>query len=173
MANFDISNYQTAQERLDIFWTLYPLGRISNDIVLASETEVVVRSSVWTDRNQVAPTTVDYAQEPVIKEGKMAGLHYELAVTSATARAISMLGFELSPDRRRATQSEMLKAGRSRDWKREADSQTDRTALLELLNEAKNYQASQENIDYIISKGIALKKVDAPAGKELTTEAQS
>jgi hypothetical protein len=172
MATFDISNYQTAQERLDIFWTLYPLGRISNDVVLATETEVVVRSSVWTDRTQVAPTTVDYAQEPVITVGKMAGLHYELAVTSATARAISMLGFELSPDRKRATQSEMLKAGRSRNWKLEADTETDRNALLELLTEAKNYQASQENIDYIISRGIALKQMNAPTGKELTIEAQ-
>jgi hypothetical protein len=172
MAFFDINNYQTAQERLDIFWRLYPSGRISNDIVLATETEVVVRSSVFTDRNQVAPTTVDYAQEPVLKDGKMAGLHYELAVTSATARAISMLGGELSPDKKRATQSEMLKAGRSRNWKLDADNETDRESLLRLLQDAKDFEASEENINYIISRGKALKEMNPPAGKELTAGGQ-
>lgn len=165
MATFDLNNYQTAQERLDIFWTLYPKGRISNDIVMATETEVVVRSSVWTDRTQVSPTTVDYAQEPVLKEGRMAGLHYELAVTSATARAISMLGFELSPDKRRATQSEILKAGRSRDWKGEADNIKDAEQMLNLYEDAKQFQASPEAINYIILAGKKLKE-NAPTGKE-------
>jgi len=97
MASFDISNYQTAQERLDIFWTLYPSGRISNDVVLATETEVVVRSSVWTDRNQVAPTTVDYAQEPVIKEDKIrqyVAQTQPLSVTIKTAETYNAILFD-------------------------------------------------------------------------------
>ena len=171
-----MDNYQTVQERIDIFWKLFPNGRFSSDIVAITDKEVIVKSSVWTDRDQVAPTTVDYAQEPVITEGKMAGMHVELAVTSSLGRSISQLGRELSPDKRKASQTEMEKAKRVEtvkllSWAEEAYANGDINTLRECYTEAKEAKLDPETIQHILSLGGKVAEMQkASAGKE-TTEA--
>lgn len=179
MAGF-MDNYQTVQERIDIFWKLWPNGRFSSDIVAVTDKEVIVKASVWTERDQVAPTTVDYAQEPVISDGKMAGMHVELAVTSALGRAISQLGGEVSPDKKKASQTEMEKAKRVESekivrWAKEAYENLDVNTLRECYTEAKEAGLDAAIIaDILRMGGEVSKKVNAPAGKENeTAEAQA
>lgn len=170
MAGF-MDNYQTVQERIDIFWRLFPNGRFSSDIVAISEKEVIIKASVWTDREQVAPTTVDYAHEPVLIDGKMAGMHVELGVTSALGRAISQLGGELSPDKRKASQTEMEKASRI-EAKRllaladEAYKAEELSALRDLYKMATDAKIDQAVIKHILDLGQQLGKKNPPAGKE-------
>lgn len=176
MANF-MDNYQTVQERIDIFWTLFPNGRFSSDIVAVTDKEVIIKASVWTERDQVAPTTVDYAQEPVITDGKMAGMHVELGVTSALGRAISQLGGELSPDKRKASQTEMEKAKRVETvkiltWAKEAYAAKDVNTLRECFTEAREAGLAPDVIAEILRMGGEVAKMNAPVGKENeTTEA--
>lgn len=172
-----MDNYQTVQERINIFWKLYPNGRFSSDIVAITDKEVIIKASVWTERDQVAPTTVDYAQEPVIHEGKMAGMHVELGVTSALGRAISQLGGELSPDKRKASQTEMEKANRV-EAKRllaladEAFKNEDVSALRDLYKMAESVNDPAVSA-HILQLGKTVSVKNAPAGKEQTTEAQA
>jgi hypothetical protein len=180
MAGF-MDNYQTVQERIDIFWRLYPDGRYSSEIVAVTEKEIIVKASVWVDRSHVAPTCVDFAQESVIAEGKMAGMHVELAVTSALGRAISQLGGELSPDKRKASQTEMEKSQRVLAAKvlneaQKAFERADVDTLRELYTEAKEYKLEPSVVAKVLSLGseVAQKLKNASVGKEIeTTEAQA
>jgi hypothetical protein len=179
MAGF-MDNYQTVQERIDIFWRLYPDGRYSSEIVAVTEKEIIVKASVWVDRNHVAPTCVDFAQESVVTEGKMAGMHVELAVTSALGRAISQLGGELSPDKRKASQTEMEKASRVLAARILNEAQTaydrlDVDTLRDLYNQAKENKLEHSVISKVLTLGheLAQQTKNAPAGKEQTAEAQA
>lgn len=165
--------YQTVQERIDIFWKLHPRGRYSADIVAITENEVIIKASVWTDRTEIAPTTVDYAQEPVLKEGRMAGNHVELGVTSALGRAISQLGGELSPDKKRASQTEMEKANRVLAARllseaQEAFDAQNLDLLRDLYTESKEHGLDPETIGKILEMGskLAQKLKNAPTEKE-------
>ena len=177
MAGF-MDNYQTVQERIDIFWKIFPNGRFSSEIVAITDKEVIIKASVWTDQEKVAPTAVDFAQESVITDGKMAGMHVELGVTSALGRAISQLGGELSPDKRKASKTEMEKAKRVEtakihNWAKEAYVAGDVSTLRECYTEAKEAGLDPTIIADILRMGSEVsQKENAPVGKEQTTGAQ-
>jgi hypothetical protein len=161
--------YQTVQQRIDIFWKLHPRGRFTSEIVLINENEVIIKTSVWTDRTEVAPTTVDFAQEPVLKDGRMAGMHVELGVTSSLGRAISQLGGELSPDKKRASQTEMEKANRVLaarllEEARLAFDKENLDVLRDLYTESKEHGVDAETIAKILELGgtLAQKLKNAP-----------
>jgi hypothetical protein len=169
---FNLSDYQTVQERIEIFWKLYPNGRIVNKLIRFDETTVIVRCSVWKDTTEPSwkePDAVDYAQEPITEKGINATSALENCTTSATGRALSLLGGELSPSKKRASQSEMAKVARSRNWTKELDDCVTREQCLELLNQAKSVGANPPVIDMIIRKGKSLaEKENTPNGKEET-----
>ena len=168
---FNLSDYQTVQERIEIFWRLYPDGRIFNDLVLTNEKEVIIKCSVWKNANQQLPDATDFAQEPITEKGINSTSAVENCATSATGRALSLLGGELSPSKARASRSEMEKVARARDWAKELDSATTREECLALLNTAKSVGANQNILDMIIRKGKALaEKENPPVGKEETTD---
>ncbi len=125
MAHFNLQDYQTVQERVEIFRELYPEGRIVNEIVLINEKEVVVKCSVWLNQEQVHPVAVDFAQEFVGSTNVNRTSFLENCSTSATGRAISLLSGEMSPKGRRPSRTEMEKVvrmteGKPRDYLAEA-----------------------------------------------------
>jgi hypothetical protein len=113
---FNLSDYQTVQERTEIFHRLYPSGRIVLKLIKFDEHNVIMKCSVWreseNDRFGGLPDAVDYAQEPITATGINATSAVENCATSATGRALSLLGGELSPSKKRASASEMSKRGR-------------------------------------------------------------
>jgi hypothetical protein len=169
---FNLSDYQTVQERIEIFWRLYPDGRIFNDLVLTNEKEVIIKCSVWKNANQQLPDATDFAQEPITEKGINSTSAVENCATSATGRALSLLGGELSPSKARASRSEMEKVARARDWSKELDLAVSREECLALLNQAKSVGANQNVLDMIIRKGrtIAESEKNPPVGKEETTD---
>lgn len=177
MAGFNLADYQTVQQRIEIFWRLYPEGRIFNDIVLTNEKEVIIKCSVWKDRNAQLPDATDFAQEPITEKGINSVSAVENCATSATGRALSLLGGELSPSKARASQAEMLKAARSRDWLFEAKklaSAGNISGLRKLNEEANQLGASSLILDEIVAIGKALvAKENTPAEKEQTAEVQA
>lgn len=171
---FDLADYQTVQERIEIFWRNYPDGRIVNKIVKLDDKGVVVRCSVW--RTTLEPgakaDAVDFAHESITERGINATSYIENATTSATGRALSLLGGELSPSKKRASRSEMEKMARSRDWIQESNHTQDLDALRLLHAAAKSANVSKTILDAITARGVWLKE-NAPVGKEnKTTEAQ-
>lgn len=112
MASFDLSKYQTVQQRIDLFWTKYPNGRFNVDIVSLTDTQVVMKAEVWTDWAEETPRAVDYAEERPTTSGVNKTSHIENCSTSALGRAISQLGGELSPTGLKPSREEMEKVAR-------------------------------------------------------------
>jgi hypothetical protein len=172
---FNLSDYQTVQERIEIFWKIHPTGRIVNKLIRFDEKTVIVRCSVWKDTHEVAwkePDAVDYAQEPITEKGINATSALENCTTSATGRALSLLGGELSPSKARASRTEMEKVARARNWVADLQNVTTRSQALSLLNEAKSFNADPSVINSIIALGktLAENEKNPPVGKEETTD---
>jgi hypothetical protein len=155
MAHFDLNQYQTVQERIDLFWEKYPEGRFDLQIVNLTETQVIIRAQVWTDKTEDYPTTVDFAEERIGTSPVNKISHVENCSTSALGRAISALGNEFSPKGKRPSREEMEKVARgvpARDWLAEAGELTkanDLDGLRLLYSEAKTAKASAEVLDWI------------------------
>jgi hypothetical protein len=155
MAHFDLNQYQTVQERIDLFWEKYPAGRFDLQIVNLTDTQVIIRAQVWTDKTEDYPTTVDFAEERIGTSPVNKISHVENCSTSALGRAISALGGEFSPKGKRPSREEMEKVARgvpSRDWLAEAGELAkakDIDGLRLLYSEAKTAKASAEVLDWV------------------------
>jgi len=63
MAYFDLSQYQTVQERIDLFWSAFPDGRLNLEIVSMTDAQVVMKAEVFLNKDDNFPAAVDYAEE--------------------------------------------------------------------------------------------------------------
>lgn len=172
---FNLADYQTVQERIEIFWRLYPDGRIFNDLVRADEKEIIIKCSVWKNGNQQLPDATDFAQEPITEKGINATSAVENCTTSATGRALSLLGGELSPSKKRASASEMSKRGRVLLASAQlAFNEQDLDELRELYTEAKESAVDPVIVQQILTLGsqMAQKLKNPHVGKEETTQGQ-
>lgn len=135
MANFDLSQYQTVDDRLHLFWSQYPNGRISTELVhlqkneLGQLVQVIVKASVWRDINDEHPASVDYAEETLGSNQVNRTSFVENCVTSSIGRSLATLGFSPKGENKRPTQTEMLKAER-------VEPETKLPRLSDLVNEA-------------------------------------
>jgi hypothetical protein len=155
MAHFDLNQYQTVQERIDLFWEKYPAGRFDLQIVSLTEAQVIIQAKVWTDKAEEFPTTVDFAEERIGTSPVNKISHVENCSTSALGRAISALGGEFSPKGKRPSREEMEKVARGvpkRDFLAEAGELAkakDLDGLRLLYSEAKTAKASAEVLDWV------------------------
>ena len=149
MAFFNLNEYQTVQERVEIFRQLHPTGRIVNEIVLINEKEVVMKSSVYLDVNDAHPVAVDFAQENVSAKGVNSTSWVENCATSAAGRALALLGGGMSPKGKKPSREEMSKVEQNtpkpavaRDFLNEARAlKTDVAALRVIYSDAKKANA--------------------------------
>jgi hypothetical protein len=155
MAHFNLNEYQTVQERIDLFWAKFPEGRFDLQIVNLTEQQVIIQARVWTDKSEKYPTTVDFAEERIGTSPVNKISHVENCSTSALGRAISALGNEFSPKGKRPSREEMEKVSRgvpSRDWLAEAGElakSKDLDKLRLLYSEAKTAKAPAEVLDWV------------------------
>jgi hypothetical protein len=154
MAYFNLNEYQTVQERVEIFRQLHPNGRIVNDIVLINEKEVVIKSSVYLDVNDANPVAVDFAQETVGTKGVNSTSWVENCATSAAGRALALLGGGMSPKGKKPSREEMAKVQTNtqteRDFLNEARSLKGDVAALRIIYT----DAKKANADVNVLKAI-------------------
>jgi hypothetical protein len=158
MAFFDLSQYQTVQERIDLFWELYPNGRFNLEIVSMTPDQVIIKSEVWTDIAEEKPRAVDFAEERFGSSPVNKSSFIENCSTSSLGRAISQLGGALSPKGKKASAEEMAKVNRvnNRDWLAEADALAlvyNLDGLRKLYSEAVANRALPEIVEKIKNYG--------------------
>jgi hypothetical protein len=112
MAHFNLADYQTVQERIDLLKKTHPGSRIVNRMVHIDDHSIIVECSIYLNLEDTEPTCVDLAHEvkdasPVNKTSWV-----ENCATSSTGRAISLLGGPFSPKGKRPSREEMSKVER-------------------------------------------------------------
>lgn len=155
---FNLDEYQTVQERIDLFRQRFSEGRFEIEMVHMSETQVVMKASVYTLFDSEFPTCVDFAEERVGSSPVNKTSFVENCATSALGRAISQLGGEFSPTNKRPSREEMQKVVRqSKDWLAEADKLTTKDALRMLWAEASTARVSDDILNQIKERAANVK----------------
>ena len=154
------ADYEPVDSRIHRFWSEHPEGRIHTEIVLINETEIVIKASIYADRDDTRPVSIDFAQEtrnstPVNKLSFV-----ENCATSAIGRALATYAY--SPKGKRPSKEEMEKVQRGemrndRDWEHELDTLTTEKNLVGLRALRKDAVKSLQPMELIV-------KIDA-AGK--------
>lgn len=171
MPRFDLSTYETVEERIRRFYADNPDGRIITENLTSPADRAV---STWVIRSVVYLTAGDQANDLP----KASGLAFEVdggnganqtsalenAETSAIGRALANAGYS---GNKRASREEMEKVERfsaeetmhqfaQRDWKKDADTLNDVEALRTLWANAKAKKAPASVLDYIKERANAL-----------------
>jgi hypothetical protein len=102
-----LDNYEPVADRIAKFWKTWPNGRIITEIKLINETEVVVQASIFTDREDTRPASVDWAHETRGSSNINRASFLENCSTSAIGRGLATLG--LSASKNRPSREEMQK----------------------------------------------------------------
>lgn len=114
MARFNIDEYMTVAERIDVFWKTHPEGRILTQLIHFDPTQCVVKAEVYLDRADDIPVTSDYAEERIDGSPVNKTSMVENCVTSAIGRALADLGGDFTgskrPSREEMEKVERLKA---------------------------------------------------------------
>jgi hypothetical protein len=168
MAHFDLSQYQTVQERIDLFWLKFPNGRLYTELVSFTPDQVVFKAECYANKDDVYPLAVDYAEERLGSSPINKTSFLENCSTSALGRCISLLGNEFSPKGKRPSASEMSKVQRltdaptARNWQAALDNINDIEGLRSLYNEAKQGKAPGAILEAIKGKadGITAKTTE-------------
>jgi hypothetical protein len=158
MAHFNLSEYQTVQERIDLFWSRFPNGRLYTELVSFTPDQVVFKAECYANKDDVYPLAVDYAEERLGSSPVNKTSFLENCSTSALGRCISLLGNEFSPKGKRPSQQEMNKVQRlstpevSRNWQAALDNINDIEGLRSLYNEAKQGKTPNAILEAIKGK---------------------
>lgn len=118
------SDYEPVDSRIHRFWLEHPDGRIHTEIVLINETEIVIKASVYADRDDTRPVSIDFAQETRNSTQVNRLSFVENCATSAIGRALATYAY--SPKGKRPSKEEMEKVQRgeisnTRNWEDELD----------------------------------------------------
>ena len=159
---FNLSDYQTVQERVEIFRELFPAGRIINELITLDERNVVVKCSIYLDSESLHPVAIDYAQETIGSSNINKTSFLENCTTSATGRAISLLAGSMSPKGKRPSRTEMEKVKRAEsapvDFVAKAAETTDIEALRKLYAQAVQANSDKPTLDFILQRSEDLQQ---------------
>lgn len=160
MAYFDLSQYQTVQERIDLFWNSFPNGRLNLEIISMNDTQVVMKAEVYLDKADEFPAAVDYAEERIGTSPVNKVSFVENCATSAYGRAISALGGQFSPKGKRPSAQEMEKVNRANDEiyasAAKAHKAKDLVSLKSIYAEAQQAKLTKEQLEQIVKWGKEL-----------------
>jgi hypothetical protein len=93
-----MDNYEPVADRISKFWEKYPNGRLHTEIVLINETEIVIKASAYTDKDDSRPTAIDFAQETRGSSAINKTSFVENCATSALGRVLATLNFQPKKD---------------------------------------------------------------------------
>jgi hypothetical protein len=119
---FNLAEYQTCAERLELFWKEHPDGRIDTKLIEASPTRFIVQAFIYRTEADQHPWASGLAEETVSGRGVNATSALENAETSALARSLANAGYSPKGDpSKRASREEMAKVQEQSKVKAELD----------------------------------------------------
>jgi len=162
---FNMNEYEPVADRINAFWEKYPNGRLHTEIVLINDSEVVIKASAFTDRDDARPAAIDYAQESRTS-GQLVKFAVENCATSSLGRCLATLNFQAKSKEGksvRPSREEMKKVAPKpeRNWATEATvlaGQGNVPGLRALYKEAQAANVSDELLQSIKDMAKSLEK---------------
>jgi hypothetical protein len=157
-----LDNYEPVADRIAKFWEKYPEGRLHTEIVLINETEIVIKASAFTNREDARPAAIDFAQETRGSSSINKNNFIENCSTSAIGRVLATLNFQPKREGKavRPSREEMTKSVAARNFASEATvlaGLKDVEGLRKLHAEAKASGANKDLLESIENLGKSLK----------------
>src|SRR5256885_10502877 len=109
---FNPEQYATVAERIELFYSRYPLGRINTELVSRNDGEITFKAFIYRDASDPCPAATGWASERVGDGDINMVACLENTETSAVGRALANLGCIASA--RRPRRQKMDKIFRSR-----------------------------------------------------------
>lgn len=109
---FDLSNYETVEDRLVRFWEAFPEGRIETCMMNYDGDSCVFRAELYRHFDDAKPMSVGYAHEQRSERGVNMTSWCENGETSAIGRAISNSPIQGKNNGPRPSRNEMQKVER-------------------------------------------------------------
>ena len=107
---FNLAEYQTCAERLELFWKEHPDGRIDTKLIEASASRFIVQAFIYRTEVDQYPWASGLAEETISGRGVNATSALENCETSSLARALANAGYSPKGDpSKRASREEMSK----------------------------------------------------------------
>lgn len=111
---FDLSQYETVEQRLAKFWEQYPNGQVFTSVHYYDENRVVFRAELYKDISDPRPVSTGHAEEVRDASPVNRTSHVENAETSAIGRALANYVFQ-SKTSPRPSREEMAKVVRAQE----------------------------------------------------------
>jgi len=108
--SFDISQYETVDERLHKFKELYPNSRVFTELVAYSNEQYIVKAFIYKDADDINPLATGYAEERVGSSPVNRNSALENCETSSLGRALANAA--ISAKGKRPSTTEMEKSER-------------------------------------------------------------
>jgi len=109
---FDLSNYETVEQRLVRFWAAYPNGRVYTSMMNYTGDACVFYAELYADKEDKVPVATGYAEEIKSDRGVNATSFVENCETSAIGRAIANCPLQAQASGPRPSRNEMQKVER-------------------------------------------------------------
>ena len=109
---FNLDEYTPVSERIKQFWIDHPNGAIHSELVFDDGSRCVVKTTLWLDKNDSQPTTVDYAEEVIADRGVNATSRIENCCTSSQGRSLAAAGYLGADWTKKPSREEMQKVVR-------------------------------------------------------------
>ena len=109
---FDLSNYETVEQRLVRWWAAYPNGRVYTCMMNYTGDACVFYCELYADKDDKVPVATGYAEEINSDRGVNATSFVENCETSAIGRAIANCPLQAPASGPRPSRNEMQKVER-------------------------------------------------------------
>ena len=109
---FNLEEYTPVSERIKQFWIDHPNGAILSELVFDDGKRCVIKTTLWLDKNDPQPTTVDYAEEHLTDRGVNATSRIENCCTSSQGRSLAAAGYLGADWTKKPSREEMQKVVR-------------------------------------------------------------
>lgn len=165
MARFDLSQYATVAERLDMLYNAYPDARIiTENLTTEADREKktwVVSATLYLsaeDQKNYCAKSTGHAFEVDGSGGANATSALENAETSAVGRCLALANWNGNLNQKSlASREEMMKVERaSQDWRLLADGISNKEELRKVYADARKLGASADVLKYIEEKASGL-----------------
>jgi len=107
---FNLEDYTTVKERIDLFWSMYPMGRILTDVIVERPEYIICRTELYRDDVDTRPFSTGHAKEVISDRGVNRDFALENCETSSVG--VAMKNAKIGTEKHAISREEAEKVNR-------------------------------------------------------------